>query len=80
MFNKVVIYSMNTVHELKDRAISRIKNRKGMEMLQMVLIIAIAAALGVLFWVFVKSTLFDTFRNTLMDKLNQMFDSSNGEV
>lgn len=75
MLNKTLIYSSNLMYMARNKFVTTLKRKDGMEMLQMVLIIAIAAALGVLFWTFTKGTLFSKFKDEIMNKLNEMFNA-----
>lgn len=77
MLGKVAVYVSNLQYGVK----SRLKNRNGMEMLQMVIIIAIAVAMAAFFYTVFKSFVGTTdgangtgFWGTLTTKVKNMFE------
>lgn len=54
MLSKAVIYSSNALHEVTRKVSAKLRSRDGMELLQMVILIGIALALGGIIMIFLK--------------------------
>ncbi len=76
MLGKAKIYVSNSIYCLKQKAITKIKNADGMEMLQMVLIIGVAVVIAGGMLVFLK-TFMPTFWGNISAKMNAIFGAEN---
>lgn len=68
MMTKSYVNVKNAISSVKER----ISDKKGMEMLQMVIILGIAVALGVAFYALMDGQ-FDSFSTQFKDRLSTMF-------